>query len=86
MVEKDVIDESDIPEPFNPVAKEGMAPIEAQLFVTHNLKDAKKAFEKEFIQRKLLQNNNNVTKTAKAIGVDRSYLHKKLKTPNEIRS
>jgi len=85
MVEKDVIDASDIPEPFNPGAKEWMEPIEAQLFVSHNLKEAKKAFEKEFIQRKLLQNNNNVSKTAKAIGVDRSYLHKKLKSLNELR-
>jgi two-component system nitrogen regulation response regulator NtrX len=48
-------------------------------------KEAKKAFEKEYIQRKLFQNNNNVTKTAKAIGVDRSYLHKKLKSLKEIR-
>ena len=85
MVEKDVIDSSDIPEPFNPGAKEWMEPIEAQLFVSHNLKEAKKAFEKEYIQRKLLQNNNNVSKTAKAIGVDRSYLHKKLKSLNELR-
>jgi two-component system nitrogen regulation response regulator NtrX len=85
MVEKDVIDESDIPEPFNPGAKEGKEPVEAQLFIVHNLKEAKKAFEKEYIQRKLLQNNNNVTKTAKAIGVDRSYLHKKLKSLNGIR-
>ena len=40
---------------------------------------AKNAFEKEFVQRKLVQYNNNVSKTAEAIGVKPSYLHKKLK-------
>jgi len=44
-----------------------------------DFKKAKKVFEKEFIQKKLLLNNNNITKTAKAIGVGRSYLHKKIK-------
>ena len=82
MVEKDVIDKSDIPVSYNPDIKEGVAPIENQLFLFDHFKDAKKAFEKEFIQRKLMQYNNNITKTAESIGVERSYLHKKLKTLN----
>ena len=80
MVEKDIIEEFDIPAPYNPGAADGMVPIEAQLFLNPSFKDAKKAFEKEFLKRKLLQNNNNITKTAEAIGVERSYLHKKLKS------
>jgi two-component system, NtrC family, nitrogen regulation response regulator NtrX len=80
MVEKDVIDEFDLPAPYNPDTAEGMTTIESQLFLSHSLKDAKNAFEREFIKRKLLQYNNNVTKTAEAIGVKRSYLHKKLKS------
>ena len=36
-------------------------------------------FEKEFIKRKLIQHGNNIIKTAEAIGVQRSYLYKKLK-------
>jgi two-component system nitrogen regulation response regulator NtrX len=47
-----------------------------------NFKEARKAFEKEFIKRKLLQNENNITKTAKSIKVGRSYLHKKIKSFN----
>ena len=47
-----------------------------------NFKEAKKAFEKEFIKIKLVQNENNITKTAKAMKVGRSYLHKKLKSLN----
>jgi len=82
MVEREVIDEFDIPAPYNPDAAEGMASIEAQLFLSHSLKDAKKAFERAFIKRKLLQNKDNITNTAKEIGVERSYLHKKLKNLN----
>ena len=82
MVDKDVIDEFDIPASYNPGAADGMAPVESQLFLSHSLKDAKKAFEREFIKRKLLQNNNNITKTAEAIGMEPSYLHKKLKSLN----
>ena len=82
MVEKDVIDEFDIHAPYNPGTVDEMAPIESQLFLSHSLKNAKKAFEREFIKRKLLQNNNNITKTAETIGVKLSYLHKKLKSLN----
>jgi len=80
MVEKDVIDEFDLPEPYNPDTSDGMTTVESQLFLSHSLKDAKNAFEREFIKRKLLQYNNNVIKTAEAIGVKRSCLHKKLKS------
>jgi two-component system nitrogen regulation response regulator NtrX len=44
-----------------------------------NLKEAKKEFEKEFIRKKLEENELNISKTAEAIGVGRSYLHKKIK-------
>ncbi|MGD2151324.1 MAG: sigma-54 dependent transcriptional regulator [Desulfobacterales bacterium] len=80
MVEKDVIDEFDLPAPYNPDIADGMTTVESQLFLNHSLKDAKKAFEREFIKRKLLQYNNNITKTAEAIGVERSYLNKKIKS------
>ncbi|RLC32458.1 sigma-54-dependent Fis family transcriptional regulator, partial [Candidatus Woesebacteria bacterium] len=50
MVERGVIDEFDMPAPYNPDAAEGMASIEAQLFLSHSLKDAKKAFERAFIK------------------------------------
>jgi two-component system nitrogen regulation response regulator NtrX len=80
MVEKDIIDKSEIPVSYRPDNKEGTDPIETQLFRFDHFKDAKKAFEKAYIHRKLLQNDNNITKTAEAIGVERSYLHKKLKS------
>lgn len=82
MVEKDVIDEFDLPEPYNPGPARGMAPVESELFLNLGLKDAKKAFEREFIKRKLLQHNNNISDTAKAIGVERAYLDKRIKSLN----
>jgi two-component system nitrogen regulation response regulator NtrX len=78
MVEKDVIEKSDIPDYKNLQAQDITDPLEEILSIKF-LKDAKKAFEKEFIQRKLLQENNNIAKTARAINVGRSYLYKKLK-------
>lgn len=44
------------------------------------LRHAKAAFEKQFILKVLSENGGNVTKTAQKIGVERSHLHKKMKT------
>ena len=43
------------------------------------LKEARAEFEREFITRKLRENNGNVSKTADAINVERSNLHRKIK-------
>ncbi len=80
MVEKDVIDVSDLPTLAGASSPGSLRTISKPLFEIESLKDAKKAFEKAFIQNKLMERDNNITKTAKAIGVARSYLHKKLKT------
>ncbi|MDY6904025.1 MAG: sigma-54 dependent transcriptional regulator [Thermodesulfobacteriota bacterium] len=79
MVKKDTIDVADLPSPYNPNKAKASDPIESRLFSVSNLKEARTEFENTFIKIKLLQHDNNVTQTAKAIGVDRSYLHKKLK-------
>ena len=79
MVGKEVVDEAEIPAPYNPNSRDGTASIEVQLFLSDSLKNAKKTFEIEFIKRKLMQNNNDITKTAKSIGVEKGYLNKRLK-------
>jgi len=79
MVEGEIINDSDIPPPYNPDAGWETETIENKIFSIDYLKEANKEFEKEFILRKLLENQNNITKTAKSIGVGRSYLHKKVK-------
>ena len=78
MVEGDIIEPSDLPALYNPRTMEKTRSFEEQFFLIDYLKDAKRAFEKAFIQRKLLQNKNNISKTAKAIGVKQSYLNKKI--------
>ena len=80
MVDKDIIDVHDFPSPYNPASRNFPASVEAQLFLRDSLKDAKKDFESEFIKRKMVQHNNSIAKTARAIGVKQSYLSKKLKT------
>jgi len=80
MVEKDVIDLADLPR-LGEAPSAGRDQTEhGRLFAIENLKEAKKAFEKAFIQSKLSEQENNITKTAEVMGVARSYLHKKLKS------
>jgi two-component system nitrogen regulation response regulator NtrX len=45
-----------------------------------NLKIARSIFEKQYILKKLEENNGNVSKTAEMIGLERSHLHRKMKT------
>ena len=48
--------------------------------VADSLKDAKMDFERQFIIKKLEENEGNISRTAEAIGLERSNLHKKLKS------
>ena len=83
MVDKVVIDAADIPDSYQPGAyRDETYSTGSQFMKIGNFKEARRAFEKEFIKRKLLQNENNITKTAKSIKVGRSYLHKKIKSLN----
>ena len=79
MVQSNTIDVSDIPSPYNPALVEKQKKKELNFFSFSKLKDAKQAFEDEFIRRKLLANDNDASKTAKEIGVDGGSLKKKLK-------
>jgi two-component system nitrogen regulation response regulator NtrX len=79
MVDKDKIDIEDIPSAYNPETCQDPGAFGPEFLHLENFKAARKAFEKEFIRMKLIENRNNITKTAEAIGVGRSYLHKKIK-------
>ena len=48
-------------------------------FEKMNLSQARDEFEKEFITQKLKENNNNISRTAQALGLYPSNLHSKLK-------
>ncbi|MGD9125052.1 MAG: sigma-54 dependent transcriptional regulator [Desulfarculaceae bacterium] len=45
-----------------------------------DFKEARAAFEKQYLEEKLRQFGGNVSQTAEAIGLERSHLHKKLKS------
>ena len=78
MVKKRKINITDLPAPYHPDAPK--PPMEAiDLFEINELKDARRQFEKRFIKYKLDHFDQNITHTAKAIGVDRSYLHRLIK-------
>ncbi len=45
-----------------------------------NFREARARFEKEYLIRKIQENGGNISKTAETIGLERSYLHRKIKT------
>lgn len=51
-------------------------------FTCRTLKAARESFEKDFIAKKLEENNWNVSKTAEILAIERSNLHRKIKTYN----
>jgi two-component system nitrogen regulation response regulator NtrX len=57
---------------------------EQKSLITDNLpnsyREAKEVFEKQFLAEKLRDNDWNVSKTADEIGLERSNLHRKIKS------
>jgi len=51
----------------------------ADYFSLNALKDARESFEKDFITKKLEENNWNISKTAEVLDIERSNLHRKIK-------
>lgn len=49
-------------------------------FQYKTLKDARDAFEKDYITKKLEENNWNISRTSEILDVERSNLHRKIKT------
>jgi two-component system nitrogen regulation response regulator NtrX len=48
-------------------------------FSLKTLRDARESFEKDFITKKLEENNWNISKTAELLDIERSNLHRKIK-------
>ena len=78
MVPNRVLSAQDIPQPFNKSSdiRKGFGSV----FMQESFKEAKSEFEKIFIESKLREFNGNISQTAEAIGIERSNLHKKIKT------
>jgi two-component system nitrogen regulation response regulator NtrX len=43
-------------------------------------REARSRFEREFLIKKIEENQGNISKTAETIGLERSYLHRKIKS------
>jgi two-component system nitrogen regulation response regulator NtrX len=77
MVPSDMIEEKDLPPPIR-TRDSGRS---LNLFSDFNsLRDARDQFEKQFIVRKLEECGGNITKAAELLGLERSNLHRKLKS------
>lgn len=72
-----VIEAKDVPEP---VQRQPKSPPEMSFFDYPLLKDARREFEKRFIIKKLMENDENISKTAEMIGIERSNLHRKIRS------
>jgi two-component system nitrogen regulation response regulator NtrX len=72
-----VIEAKDVPDP---VREQPKAPPEFSFLEFNLLKDARREFEKRFIMKKLRENDENISKTAELIGIERSNLHRKIKS------
>jgi two-component system nitrogen regulation response regulator NtrX len=83
MVPGPIITARDVPPPVNVVPAEQKSGDGRSVFTLEQqvstLKEARAAFEREFILQKLKENGGNVSKTADEIGVERSNLHRKIK-------
>jgi two-component system nitrogen regulation response regulator NtrX len=53
--------------------------VSASVQAGSGLKGAKSEFEREFILKTLRENEWNISKTAQILGIERSYLHRKMK-------
>lgn len=57
-------------------------PEKEDYFLHKTLREARDAFERAFIVKKLEDNNWNISRTAEAMQIERSHLHKKIKAYN----
>lgn len=58
----------------------GIAPAGVQDFNGYgNFREARAQFEKDYLLAKIAENDGNISKTSEAIGLERSYLHRKIK-------
>jgi len=85
MSDAEIIDAADLPAPYNPgkTTAAGSTTEENAFYAYDTLKEARAAFDHKFIRAKLLENDNDIKKTAAAIGVGQTYIRQKIKDTNE---
>jgi two-component system nitrogen regulation response regulator NtrX len=81
MVSSQVIDRPDVETFLQGRSSSGHHPHSVEGFFS-SLRDARNAFEREYITAKLRENSWNVSKTADDLKIERSHLHRKIKLLN----
>jgi len=81
MVPGELITEQDIAVFLGP-QNGSSPPIVYNQYNRYGYKEAKKQFERDYLIVKLRENKGNISQTAEQIGMERSHLHKKLKSLN----
>ncbi len=79
MVPKSTIETADVI-PFMPGLADGVGQKVSALDNYDSLRDARHAFEREYITNRLRTNEWNVSKTADDLKIERSHLHRKIKS------
>ncbi len=65
------------PKADEPIAGAGFKPMDS---AARNLRDARQEFEKDFILKTLKELDWNISKAAQVLGIERSHLHRKIKS------
>jgi two-component system nitrogen regulation response regulator NtrX len=78
MIPKPSVELVDLPPPYRSTDSVRLDSAASEIFFPNDFKKANQAFEKEFIKRKLLEFNQNVEKTARMTGLDKSYILKRM--------
>ena len=78
MAKGETIQVSDLPHPYNPDNEDTPDPERRWLFTLDSLEDARTAFEREYLRRKMGQAKGNAKAVAKACGTTVKYIQKRL--------
>jgi two-component system nitrogen regulation response regulator NtrX len=78
MVQDNHIDIFHLPHPYHSQDRTGSSAIPGELFDIDNLEQARSAFEKEYVRRKVAQAEGDITLAAKTLGTSTRYIKKKL--------
>ena len=78
MVDKEIIEQDDLPMPYNIGLECRPASDIAKLLTYNDWEQAQREFENAFISQKMKENENDVHKTAQVMGVDQKYLANRL--------
>lgn len=76
----DVLTCDDLPQSYRAASRSRVDAHEmpCTMLYCEDFRSAKAMFEREYIAKKLAENNGNITKTAEAIGIERRHLHRKI--------